>query len=220
MRLLAQIRQMGGALRRAVTQRFRPGIAVAVACVVALLAGGIVVYLDNAERLARGRELELNQVQVLVEQLSGLEWQALAEGHTDASMMTGFRQTWLSAKQALVRLRSESPSEPRLSRIVLAFDAYVADVDQELVMLSSGAIERRLHDPGPAGEDRLPTPGRRAGAGISRRRASRHRGNRPHSLGGRVPGPDAHAAARLCPRGGGERRGPGSPRGRRMAPHR
>jgi diguanylate cyclase (GGDEF)-like protein/PAS domain S-box-containing protein len=140
MRLLAQIRRMGGALRRGVTRRFRPGAAVAVACVVALLAGGIVVYLDNAERLARGRELELNQVQVLVEQLSGLEWQALAEGHTDATMMVRFRQTWSSAKQALVKLRSESPSEPRLSRIVLAFDAYVADVDQELVMLSSGAI--------------------------------------------------------------------------------
>src|SRR5438874_2950983 len=141
MRRLASMRAMSGVLRRAIARRrFHPGVAVAVACVVALLAGGIVFYLDNAERLARGRELELNQVQVLVEQLSGLEWQALAEGHTDASMMTGFRQTWSSAKQALVRLRSESPSEPRLSRIVLAFDAYVADVDQELVMLSSGAI--------------------------------------------------------------------------------
>ena len=113
---------------------------VAVACVVALLAGGIVVYLDSAERLARSREVELNQVQVLVERLAGAEWQALAEGRTDASMMTGFRETWSAAKQALVRLRSESPTEPRLSRSVLAFDAYVADVDQELVMLSSGAI--------------------------------------------------------------------------------
>ena len=112
----------------------------AVACVVALLAGGIVVYLDSAERLARSREVELNQVQVLVERLAGAEWQALAEGRTDASMMTGFRETWSAAKQALVRLRSESPTEPRLSRSVLAFDAYVADVDQELVMLSSGAI--------------------------------------------------------------------------------
>jgi diguanylate cyclase (GGDEF)-like protein/PAS domain S-box-containing protein len=133
-RLVGSVRPLG-------RLRLRPAIAVSVACIIALLAGGIVVYLDNAERLARGRELELNQVQVLVERLAGSEWQALAEGRTDATMMTGFRETWSSAKQALVRLRSESPSEPRLSRIVLAFDAYVADVDQELEMLFSGAIE-------------------------------------------------------------------------------
>ena len=141
MRLLAPIGPISGALRRAIARRrFHPGIAVAVACIVALLAAGIVVYLDNAERVARGRELELNQVQVLVERLAGAEWHALAEGRTDAEMMTGFRESWSAAKQALIRLRSESPTEPRLSRIVVAFDAYVADVDQELVMLSSGAI--------------------------------------------------------------------------------
>ena len=39
MRHLAPIRSMGGTLRRAIAGRFRPGIAVAVACVVALLAG-------------------------------------------------------------------------------------------------------------------------------------------------------------------------------------
>src|SRR5437773_634703 len=49
MRLLASIRSTIGSLRRAIARRrFRPGIAVAVACIVALLAAGIVVYLDNS----------------------------------------------------------------------------------------------------------------------------------------------------------------------------
>src|SRR5438445_711807 len=142
MRLLAQIRRMGGPLRRAATRRFRPGAAVAVACVVALLAGGIVVYLDNAERLARGRELELNQVQVLVEQLSGLEWQALVQHSSDVFSILDQQGKIVYESPAVERVLGY-PVEERLgteaAALIHSDDASLARTHMQQLASSPGA---------------------------------------------------------------------------------
>jgi diguanylate cyclase (GGDEF)-like protein/PAS domain S-box-containing protein len=120
--------------------RLSARVALGVAFLVVLAAGAIVVRLDVAERLALQRELQLNQIETMVNQVSAEEWQALAEGTTDHTLMARFRNTWATTKRTLHDLRSQAPGDPRLSTVMLAFDAYAADVDQELIMLSAGAV--------------------------------------------------------------------------------
>jgi diguanylate cyclase (GGDEF)-like protein/PAS domain S-box-containing protein len=136
-------RRMGATLRfaRKLLGRLRLNarIAVAVAFLVVLAAGAIVVRLDASERQALNRELELNQIQALVNQVSYEQWQALATGDTDADRMARFQATWSTAKQTLRRLHAESPGDARLSGVVIAFDAYAADIDQELILLDSSS---------------------------------------------------------------------------------
>jgi len=119
-------------------RQVRPLLAIGAAFAVALLAGTIVARLDAAERFASSRELELKKVEVLVESLTVKRWQSLAEGTATQATLDGFHKSWTETSRTLAQLRAEEPSDPRLSSIVLAFDAYVADLDQELALLVGG----------------------------------------------------------------------------------
>jgi diguanylate cyclase (GGDEF)-like protein/PAS domain S-box-containing protein len=140
--LLMSARRATGAFLRsrpAATGRpIRPLLMIGAACAVALLAGTIVARLDAAERFSSSRELELKKVEVLVESLTVKRWEALAEGKVTQATLDGFHKSWSETNRALAQLRAEGPGDPRLSGILLAFDAYVADLDQELALLQAG----------------------------------------------------------------------------------
>ena len=116
------------------------GRTVVAASSVVVVAGLLLVQLDVAERLASSRELQLSRVAGLVESLASQQWVALAVGREDQQALADFRRTWAQANSQLAQFRVLAPTDSRLSEVVLWFESFVSDLDQELTFVKSGSM--------------------------------------------------------------------------------
>ncbi len=116
------------------------GRTVVAASSVVVVAGLLLVQLDVAERLASSRELQLSRVAGLVESLASQQWEALAVGREDQQALADFRRTWAQANSQLAQFRVLAPTDSRLSGVVLWFESFVSDLDQELTFIKSGSM--------------------------------------------------------------------------------
>ena len=116
------------------------GRTVVAASSVVVVAGLLLVQLDVAERLASSRELQLSRVAGLVESLASQQWEALAVGREDQQALADFRRTWAQANSQLAQFRVLAPTDSRLSEVVLWFESFVSDLDQELTFIKSGSM--------------------------------------------------------------------------------
>jgi len=116
------------------------GRTVVAASSVVVVAGLLLLQLDVAERLASSRELQLSRVAGLVESLASQQWEALAVGREDQQALADFRRTWAQANSQLAQFRVLAPTDSRLSEVVLWFESFVSDLDQELTFIKSGSM--------------------------------------------------------------------------------
>ncbi|HYM84907.1 MAG TPA: EAL domain-containing protein [Candidatus Dormibacteraeota bacterium] len=114
-------------------------VAAVTACGVCLVAAVVLLQLDGAERLASQRQLELGRLAGDVSVVSADVWQALAQGSADTSTLATFHTDWAAASHEAAALKAEAPHDARVAVVLLAFDAYVADVDQTLSLLRQGS---------------------------------------------------------------------------------
>ena len=111
-----------------------------VAAMVWVAAGlvGAILYLYNQAEISRRMQIEARRLEAHAQDLSSIEWEAMARGEITGDLLVEFHSSELEMAEASTFIAEKSADREAGQKFKQACDGYVAKVTQELMLIQAG----------------------------------------------------------------------------------